>query len=78
MASVEKQLLGTEACQAMRSRGVKSIICGLSANNIRDAFINAGANNFQLKPIPCKPDDLRKVLINLLKEDVSSKHLVDS
>ena len=32
MASTEKQLLGTEATKALRSKGVKSKICGLSAN----------------------------------------------
>lgn len=38
MASIEKQLLGTETAQALRSMGVTSTICGLSANNLKDAF----------------------------------------
>ena len=66
MASASKQLLGTEAVAEMRSMGVASIICGLSANDIRDSFVGAGANEFVLKPIPCKPDCLRAVLTKLL------------
>jgi hypothetical protein len=53
-ASVEKQLLGTETVYAMRSKGVKSIICGLSANDVEDQFLNSGANYFMYKPFPCK------------------------
>ena len=66
MASASKQLLGTETVAEMRSKGVKSIICGLSANDIRDSFVGAGANEFVLKPIPCKPDSLRAVLTKLV------------
>ena len=73
MASVGKQLLGTETAAAMRSRGLKSIICGLSANDIEDSFVKAGANGFILKPMPCKPDALREVLIDLLKKGTSAK-----
>lgn len=66
MASVDKQLLGTETAQAMRAKGVESIICGLSANDLRDAFINSGADDFILKPMPCKTDDLRQLLLKML------------
>lgn len=69
MASVEKQLLGTETATAMRSRGVKSIICGLSANDIKDTYIRAGADNFILKPIPCKAEELKKVLVSVLNKE---------
>lgn len=62
MASVEKQLLGTETVRAMRARGVQSIICGLSANDMRDNFLDAGADAFCLKPLPCKANDLRQAL----------------
>ena len=68
MASVDKQLLGTETAHAMRSKAIKSIICGLSANDLRDAFIQAGADDFILKPMPCKVDDLRAVLFRLLAQ----------
>ena len=39
MTSVDKQLLGTETAMVMRARGVTNIICGLSANDIRENFI---------------------------------------
>ena len=71
MASVEKSLLGTETAQAMRSKGVKSIICGLSANDIRDSFLGSGANDFLLKPMPCKPDALKEALSKILLENVN-------
>ena len=66
MASVDKQLLGTETAQSMRCKGVKSIICGLSANDIRDSFLCSGADDFMLKPMPCKPNELREVLGTLI------------
>ena len=50
MASVSKQLTGTETAQNMRMKGIKSKICGLSANELRDAFMFAGADEFILKP----------------------------
>ena len=62
MASVEKQLLGTETVQRMRARGVTSRICGLSANDMQSAFLEAGANAFLQKPLPCKPDALSRAL----------------
>ena len=43
MASVDKSLLGTETVREMRSKGVKSIICGLSANDVEEQFIREGA-----------------------------------
>ena len=66
MASVNKQLLGTETAQAMRTKGIDSKICGLSANDLREAFINAGADDFILKPMPCKVEDLKQVLKRVL------------
>ena len=68
MASVDKQLLGTETAIAMRSKGISSKICGLSANDLRDAFIKAGADDFLLKPMPCKINDLKQVLERVLFE----------
>lgn len=79
MASVDKQLLGTETARAMRTKGVKKKICGLSANDLRDSLINAGADDFILKPMPCKPADLKQVLLKILKTSVKnlsvSEHL---
>lgn len=69
MASTEKQLLGTEATTALRSKGVKSKICGLSANEIANDFFAAGSNAFICKPLPAQQDILRTVLYELLCED---------
>jgi CheY-like chemotaxis protein len=66
MASVQKQLLGTETTRALRGRGVMSRICGLSANDVEEGFMSAGADFFMLKPFPCKPDELRKQLLHLI------------
>ena len=49
MASVEKSLLGTETVSEMRNRGIRSRICGLSANDKEIAFLEAGANSFMFK-----------------------------
>ena len=66
MASVEQNLLGTETVRAMRSRGVRSRICGLSANDMEKAFLEAGANMFWIKPFPCKKDELAKMFAQFL------------
>jgi CheY-like chemotaxis protein len=69
MASVEKQLLGTETVAAMRAKGVTSIICGLSANDVEDQYMKAGANYFLYKPFPCKADALRDELLQMLSSN---------
>ena len=66
MASVEKQLLGTETVRALRSQGVDCRICGLSANDKEVEFLDAGANVFASKPIPCDPPFLRQELQRIL------------
>ena len=66
MASVEKQLLGTETVAAMRAKGIKSVICGLSANDVEDQYMKAGADYFLYKPFPCKADALRDELLQML------------
>jgi signal transduction histidine kinase len=66
MASMEKQLLGTETVAALRSQGCDSIICGLSANDVETAFLNAGADFFLLKPIPASKEGLARVLRRVL------------
>jgi len=65
MASVQKQLLGTETVRAMRSKGVKSIICGLSANDCECGFRDAGADAFLFKPFPCEKEMLLKELVRI-------------
>jgi len=61
MASVEKQLLGTETTRAFLRKGVESVICGISANGLNIPcgisanglnipLKSAGANAFIMKP----------------------------
>ena len=68
MAAVEKQLLGTETVRALRAQGVKSIICGLSANSMEDGFREAGANSFLFKPFPCEKEALTQELVRILND----------
>lgn len=56
MPSVERQLLGTETVKAMRSRCVKSRICGLFANDMADTFLSNGADDFLMKPFSTEQD----------------------
>lgn len=78
MASVEKQLLGTETIQAMRAKGVTSIICGLSANDIEDQFKSAGANAFMSKPFPCKKEVLEVEFRRMLNSSHSNSDQSES
>jgi CheY-like chemotaxis protein len=66
MASIEKQLLGTETVRAMRSEGCTSIICGLSANDVETSFMKAGASLFLFKPLPCEQRPLTEILLHIL------------
>ena len=66
MASVQKQLLGTETVQALRAKGVQAKICGLSANDVERAFMDAGADSFLFKPFPCQKEALERELIRIL------------
>ena len=61
-----KPLLGTETAYALRAKGVTSLICGLSANDAKAAFMEAGANYFHMKPFPHKKDDIIRELILIL------------
>ena len=73
MASVEKQLLGTETVEALRSKGVKSRICGLSANDKETEFLDAGADAFIRKPFPCEQNLLKKELVRILFSEDQEK-----
>ena len=71
MASVQKQLLGTETVRKIRANGYyKPIICGLSANDVEEAFYHAGSDAFMFKPFPCKKDELEKELLKVLNSRV--------
>lgn len=66
MASVTKQLLGTETVAALRTAGIKCRICGLSANDKAVEFLAAGADVFAFKPFQFERNALRKELCRIL------------
>lgn len=67
MASVDKQLLGTETAHALRAEGYTDlIICGISANDMEEAFLSAGADAFMVKPFPMNPEALGRKLLKVL------------
>lgn len=66
MASVTKQLLGTETVAALRTAGVKCRICGLSANDKAAEFLAAGADVFCFKPFQFEKNALRRELCRIL------------
>jgi len=66
MSSIDKHLLGTETATALRAKGVKSIICGLSANDTEGPFLDAGADYFLLKPFPCEKEKLKRALLDVI------------
>ena len=66
MASVEKQLLGTETIAELRNLGCTSRCVGLSANDKEDEFLDAGADAFIFKPMPCDAKALKETLLKLL------------
>lgn len=69
MASIQKQMLGTETVRALRSKGYQGLICGLSANAMQEAFLAAGADAFMYKPFPCEKGPLTKELARIIYPD---------
>lgn len=68
VASTEKQMLGTETVRSLRCvGGVKSIICGLSANDMEAKFLESGADTFLLKPFPCQKAAMSEAFYNVLR-----------
>jgi len=68
MASVEKTMLGHQTVLELRRRGVgsRTRICGLSANDVEEKFIEAGADCFLFKPFPCEKDAMVEELQGIL------------
>ena len=66
--SVERRLTGTETARAMRAKGVKSIICGVSANDLEDAFLSSGADLFSTKPFATDQASLERFMTEALKK----------
>eukprot|EP00980_Cylindrotheca_fusiformis_P005945 scaffold1262_cov106-Cylindrotheca_fusiformis.AAC.2 len=73
MASVEKQLLGTETVAAIRNMGIATKICGLSANDKEEEFFAVGADSFMFKPFPCETHELQNALARILYSSTRSK-----
>ena len=67
MPCIEGPLLGTEVVRRLRAMGFTCLICGLSANDIREDFLDAGADSFLHKPFPCKTDALRAELMKFCR-----------
>lgn len=63
MASIDKQLLGTETILEMRAHGVTCRLFGLSANDLETEFIASGADGFVIKPFPTETDALKSELL---------------
>ena len=78
MASVEKQLLGSETVSELRSLGVSCKICGLSANDKEAEFKDAGADAFLFKPIPCDANALTLALRRILFQETQGADLDDA
>jgi CheY-like chemotaxis protein len=66
MSRFDERLLGTETIQKLRAKGVKSLICGLSAYDMADSFTDAGADVFMLKPLPVESNSLRHELSSII------------
>eukprot|EP00339_Tiarina_fusa_P009229 CAMPEP_0117013890 /NCGR_PEP_ID=MMETSP0472-20121206/11378_1 /TAXON_ID=693140 ORGANISM="Tiarina fusus, Strain LIS" /NCGR_SAMPLE_ID=MMETSP0472 /ASSEMBLY_ACC=CAM_ASM_000603 /LENGTH=840 /DNA_ID=CAMNT_0004717327 /DNA_START=144 /DNA_END=2667 /DNA_ORIENTATION=- len=73
MTSAEKCLLGTETVQALRAIGFNGAVCGLSANDMEQSFLSAGADSFMMKPFPCKVDECKGELQRVLAEHRANK-----
>ncbi|KAG7351424.1 PAS domain containing protein [Nitzschia inconspicua] len=78
MASVEKQLLGTETVSELRANGITCKICGLSANDKESEFMDAGADFFLFKPMPCDASALASLLRRILFSEASITDTEDS
>jgi len=70
MTSIEKHMLGSETTHLLREMGVTCAICGLSTNNVEDAFMANGATSFLLRPLPRKSQELKAELAKLLPVQV--------
>jgi CheY-like chemotaxis protein/two-component sensor histidine kinase len=78
MASVEKQLLGTETISELRNMGCTCRCVGLSANDKEEEFLNAGADAFIFKPMPCDVKSLKATLLRVLYDESRQTALVSS
>ena len=66
MGTEASLLLGCDAVAELRNRGTESIICGMSANDVETLFDDAGADAFVFKPLPFRPEALKRELNRIL------------
>jgi len=50
----------------LRANGITCRICGLSANDKEEEFLEAGADVFTMKPFPCETHAMTKELGRVL------------
>ncbi|CAB9523858.1 Adaptive-response sensory-kinase SasA [Seminavis robusta] len=67
-ASTERRLTGTETARALRAKGVTSLIVGVSANDLEDAFLGAGADMFATKPFATSQAQLKQFMGRALQK----------
>lgn len=69
----EEKMLGTKAVAELRAKGVETLICGLSANQLEPEFLEHGADAFQIKPFNTSEEGMRKELLQILKSGGNRK-----
>ena len=66
MGTDKNQLLGSDTVAKLREQGIRSKICGMSANDVEQLFDDAGADEFIFKPLPFRKDPLTRELLRIL------------
>ena len=69
MGTDDTQLLGDATVALVRKEGIKSKICGMSANDVEDQFRDSGADGFIFKPLPFRPQPLTGELLRILSAE---------
>lgn len=62
MGTDGSKLIGPEAVAELRRLGVRSKICGMSANDVEQMFDDSGANAFVFKPLRFRTEPLKSEL----------------
>lgn len=66
MGTDDSKLLGSETVAELRNKGVKSKICGMSANDVEQMFDDSGADGFVFKPLRFRKEAMRSELERIL------------
>jgi CheY-like chemotaxis protein len=73
----ETHLLGSQTVAELRSKGVESRVCGLSANDVEQEFFDVGADAFMFKPFPCQKDPLTRELSRIMSTNPHGRDDID-